>query len=357
MDPQAFDLSVRLGGKELQRFAQWIIDLDRQAPFAISSRGWAYRLEGYNLVTKGQFDKVENAINRCRKKGLIPIDLVAEDGERIFNGVETPSRGSMGSIVEDMLDDVLAGDRYYTPDWWGEVQTLEGDWLPAEEYYIQVIVEKKDLVSLFEPVCREYHIPIANAKGWQSLRQRATYARRFKRAEQMGMKCVLLYGGDMDPAGLLIKDRMRKNIADMRNIIWKSGDTGYDPSNLIIDRFTLTLEQIDRLGLTWIDNLETSRSGRVKHLDLSDPGHKDHHKPYVQNYLKKVGARKCEANAIIDHVDPARVIMRDTIIKYLGPDAQDRFRAKREDIREKYQDYLERHDITDSIDDIKLRLT
>ncbi|GAH62519.1 unnamed protein product, partial [marine sediment metagenome] len=61
-----------------------------------------------------------------------------------------------------------AGD-YYTPDWW------EG-----EQYYIQMLVEKIDLKTLFEPMCRKFHIPIATGSGWQSMRQRAEYGRRFK---------------------------------------------------------------------------------------------------------------------------------------------------------------------------------
>jgi len=56
-----------------------------------------------------------------------------------------------------------------------------------------MLVEKIDLKSLFGPVCWDYHIPIATSKGWSSMLQRAEYARRFKQAENMGLKCVTGY--------------------------------------------------------------------------------------------------------------------------------------------------------------------
>jgi hypothetical protein len=56
----------------------------------------------------------------------------------------------------------------------------------------------------------------------------------------------------------------------------------------------LNFDDIERLDLTWIDNLETG-SGR----SLADPKHPDHHKDCVQEHLARYGERKCEANALI----------------------------------------------------------
>ena len=49
-------------------------------------------------------------------------------------------------------------------------------------------------------------------------------------------------------------------------------------------RFGLNADFIDRHGLTWIDNLETS-SGQ----QLDDPDHDDHDKEYVQDYIARFG--------------------------------------------------------------------
>lgn len=106
---------------------------------------------------------------------MLPVDFTAEEDARKFHGVEEPSSGDVSNTLAWMLRDVLDGSRYFTPDWW------EG-----EEYYIQMVVEKIDLVTLFTPITSKYHIPIANSKGWSSILQRAEYSRRFKEAEEKG---------------------------------------------------------------------------------------------------------------------------------------------------------------------------
>ncbi len=332
-----FDLSVRMSDKKLQEFAQYLENIQSGIDFKISARGWCYQLEQARLIDKDQFSKVEDAVNKCRKKGYLPVDFVAEEDARAFSGIEHPSDRSLESIVNWMLNDVLNGSKYYTPDWW------EG-----EEYYIQVVVEKIDLKSLFEPVCRQYHIPIANAKGWQSVLQRAEYAKRFKQAEDKGLKCVLLYCGDHDPDGERISDTLRKNLDDVKDIVWSDGTEGYDPADLIIERFGLNYEFIKSNGLTWIDNLITG-SGK----DLNDPKHPNFHLPYLKNYKSKYGLRKCEANAIVVIPTEARELMRETIVAYIGKDAISRFEAKTEEIRKRYNDILDNTGIRVAIDNAK----
>jgi hypothetical protein len=333
-----FDLNVRMNDSKLKEFAQYLQDIQSGIDFKISARGWCYQLEQARLIDKDQFSKVEDAVNKCRKKGYLPVDFVAEEDARAFSGISTPSSYTLHRVVEWTLDSVLDGsDRYYTPDWW------EG-----EEYYIQVVVEKIDLKSLFEPVCRDFHIPIANAKGWQSVLQRAEYARRFKEAEDKGLKCVLLYCGDHDPDGARISDTLRKNLQDVSEIVWSDGTDGYDPSDLTIDRFGLNYDFILSNKLTWIDNLITG-SGK----DLNDPKHPNFHLPYLKNYKSQYGLRKCEANAIVVIPNEARELMRETIFNYIGEDAEERFEAKREAVREQYNEILDETGIRTAINNAK----
>jgi hypothetical protein len=332
-----FDLNVRMNDKKLQEFSQYLQDIQSGIDFRISARGWCYQLEQARLIDKDQFSKVEDAVNKCRKKGYLPVDFVAEESAREFSGVETPSDRSLESIMMWMLNDVLKGHNYYHPDWW------EG-----EEYYIQVVVEKIDLKSLFEPVCRQYHIPIANAKGWQSVLQRAEYAKRFKEAEDKGLTCVFLYCGDHDPDGTRISDTIRKNLEDVKEIVWNDGTEGYDPANLIIERFGLNYDFIQDNGLTWIDNLITG-SGK----DLNDPKHPNFHLPYLKNYKAQYGLRKCEANAIVVFPKEARDLMRETIVSYIGSDALKRFQAKTDEIRKLYEGILDTTGIGEAIRNAK----
>jgi hypothetical protein len=148
-------------------------------------------------------------------------------------------------------------------------------------YYLEMMVEKRDLLNLFKGTCGKYHISVANAKGWSDLISRGELATRFKEAESLGLKAVLLYYGDFDVGGLQIAEQLRSNMADIQLA------TGYDPVNLIIDHFGLSFEFIEKHRLTWIDNLE-SGSGRAP----------DKNKRHVAEYIAKYGERKCEANAV-----------------------------------------------------------
>lgn len=301
----------------LIKFAEQLIQLSEQIGFKVSSRGWCYQLESARLINKDQFDRVENIINKCRKRGILPIDFVAEEEGRQFSGVETKTIGRPIDYLRDYIEAPLDCHQWYTPDWWD-----------GEEYYIQMLVEKIDLKTLFEPVCSKYHIPIATSKGWSSMLQRATYTQRFKNAEDRGLNCVLLYCGDHDPDGLRISEFIKSNLSDLERITWECGGTGYNPDNLIIQRFGLDADFIERHELTWIDNLITG-SGK----NLASPLHKNFKMEYVQEYIKTFGARKCEANAIVPMPSEARDLVENTILSFIGEDAINRFNQKTENVK------------------------
>jgi hypothetical protein len=89
----------------------------------------------------------------------------------------------------------------------------------------------------------------------------------------------------------------------------------------VIDRFGLNADFIEANGLTWIDNLETA-NGKYP---LDDPRHADHQKTYVQEYLKRFGARKVEANALVVRPAESRELCRQAILSYLPEDAPRRY--------------------------------
>lgn len=309
---------------KLIEFSNMLEEISQEIGFKVSARGWCYIFEQKGYIDKSQFNKVDTAINTCRKEGYLPVDFVAEEDARAFSGVEKPSQGEVQDTLNWMLRDVLEGYKYYKPDWW------EG-----EDFYIQVLVEKIDLKTLFEPVCQKFHIPIANAKGWSSILQRAEYARRFKEAEEDGKQCVLLYCGDHDPDGLRISDTIYNNLEQIRYINWSDGTGGYNPKNLTIDRIGLNYDFIMKNRFTWIDNLITS-SGK----DLNSRAHRNHELPYVKQYLRTIGARKCEANVIVTKPKEAKTLITEAIEKYLGYQALDRFWEKSNKVKKEYRGLL-----------------
>lgn len=318
---------------DIIKFAQELLEIDQTVGMPMSARGWGYYMEGEGVINKDQLDLVENLINTCRKSGLLPVDFTAQEEGRQFAGVEIPDTETVPEYMKGFLMAVQECQEYYTPDWW------EG-----EEYYIQMLVEKIDLKNMFRPICEEYHIAIATAKGWSSVMQRAEYARRFKEATDMGLKCVLLYCGDHDPDGLRISQQIKKNLYDVKDVVWKDGTHGYNPDYLEIERFGLNHDFIQENNLVWIENLITG-SGR----NLAAPSHKNYNMPYVQNYLYEYGARKVEANAILKNRVAAQQMCRNAIEGWLGTDARDRFESKREGIRVKASEFRSVSGIDDAI--------
>ena len=143
------------------RFADELKRIDAQTGFKVSSRGWCYQLEGFGLITKGNFPRVQNLIGECRKSGLLPVEFVAEDDARRLHGVYVPTNESPREYQRALVRNALDAGRWYNPDFWA-----------GEKYCILMMVEKIDLVTLFAPVCRRYHIPITTGKGWSSITQR-----------------------------------------------------------------------------------------------------------------------------------------------------------------------------------------
>ena len=320
--------------RQLKAFSAYLKYIDKHTGFKVSSRGWVYQLENLRLINKDQFDSVEDIINECREKGALPIDFVAEEEGRKFSGIEIPEDSTPIDFLKQYLEAPLICEKWYTPDWWS-----------GEEYYIQMLVEKVDLKTLFEPLSLKYHIPVATSKGWSSMLQRAEFAKRFKQAEDRGLKCVLLNCGDFDPDGGRISGFIRSNLDDLKNVVWSDGARGYDPANLIIDRFGLNKDFIDENNLTWINNLITG-SGK----NLADPKHPNYGMEYVQTWLRDIGERKCEANALVTRPEQGRALCRKAIESYLGTEALGRFREKMRRVTDDMDRVRKKTDLSRSIE-------
>ena len=308
---------------ELIKFADELMRIDKNTGFKVSSRGWCYQLEGLGLITKGEFSRVQHLINECRKNGILPIDFVAEEDARSFDCVHKPDADSPQNYLKSWIETTLRAGDLYEPDYWS-----------GETYFIQVMVEKTDLVTLFKPVCEKYHIPIATSKGWSSISQRAELASRFEIMEETGHIPVLLYCGDHDPVGLGISDMFMKHLCDIE------GGTGWSPDSLIIDRFGLNYDFITENGLTWIDNLVTG-SGRPA----------DESNPMVQRYIEKFGRRKCEANAIVVNPAAGRDLCRQAIEKYMGPDVLSRYAKKKQSVLDEFEQIQNEAGVLDPLHD------
>jgi hypothetical protein len=276
--------------------------------FAVGSRGLCYTLEPHGLP-KGDFDDAQKLITECRKTGELLLDICAEDDARATVGLQ-------GDLDDPDVEAQGQGWIQYVRERAANSYTPFGFWDDLD-VYVEVAVEKLDLRNLFESVCVEFYVPLTNMKGWCDLTARAAMMRRFTAHEAANRRWILLLCGDHDPGGLNITATMRKNLEDL------AGAVGWSPDNLVITRFGLNADFINRHGLTWIDNLETSSGQR-----LDDPKHPDHNKVYVQDYTRRFGVRKCEANALVVAPHVGRQLCRDAILQYVPADAPERYRRR-----------------------------
>jgi hypothetical protein len=293
-------------------FCATILEVRSRLDFNVGSRGWAYILEGERLINKNEIDAAQGLINDCRKSGDLPLDICAGDSKRAAANLERIHADPEDQAAA-IFDYVQTAEEQYTPfSFWDDLDT-----------YVQMAVEKSNLKNLFQKVCAEFRMPIANVGGWGDLNVRAGFMQRFKEREAEGKQCVLLYFGDFDPGGLHISSLLRSNLEDM------AGAVGWSPDNLSIDRFGLNFDFIERNGLTWINNLATAKG----EYPLNDKRHSDHDKPYVQDYLRKYGARKVEADALLKAPEIGRELCRQTILKYVPANTPHLYRAKLQPIR------------------------
>jgi hypothetical protein len=303
----------------MQEFASQLRELADTIGFKVSGRGWCYLLEEHGLL-KGDFDRAQKVINQCRKNGLLPVGFTADDGARATKHVEELTGRDESEIASYIVDR-------------GVGQFIRG-WEPTslwenQEYYCEVAVEKIDLVTLFQPICEKYHVPLTNFRGWSDINSRAAMMNRFEAHENEGRRCILLYCGDHDPGGLNISTTLRTNLEQLGN----ADGVGWFPDEIEVVRFGLNHDFIEANNLSWIDNLETSSGAR-----LDNPRHKDHYKPYVQNYIAQFGVRKVEANALVTRPDAVRKLMRDTLREYIDFDLVDEFESEMEDRRTDVED-------------------
>jgi len=304
--------------KKVAAFCAKILEVRSRLDFDVGSRGWAYILEGERLIDKDEIDTAQDLINVCRKNGDLPLDICSEDDKRAAENLEDIDADPTEEAA-NIYDYVETAEANYTPFSFWDDDDLD--------YYVQMGVEKSNVKNLFAKPCAELYVPIVNLGGWADLNVRAGLMRRFKRKEAEGKRCVLLTFTDHDPGGLHIDKFLRSNLEDMaRAVRWA-------PDDLIIERFGLDYDFIERERLTWIENLATSKG----EYSLNDKRHPDHHKAYVQDYLHKYGARKVEADALLKVPKLGRKLCRQAILKYVPASAPQRYlnklRPAREELR------------------------
>jgi hypothetical protein len=302
MPPTTGPIEVRRAARMAMAMA--VERMSAETGYRFGPRGWAYYAEGLGLITKGEFDRFEKLLTDMRKDGELDPDVIEPDASRMATEVfdfdaTTISPEEMAQAAVNEIEQRLRdwSDVFYEIGYWDDL-----------EYYVEMIVEKKDLVQIFRSTADAYNVRITNGKGDTDIHTRLAMLKRFRDHAKAGRRNILLAVGDHDPKGLHIVDGLKRTIMSCANI--KGLDWMWPEFEVVT--VGLTEDQIDALDLMKIDNLETG-GGR----DLSDPRHPDHFKPYVQDYLARFGVWKCEANALVGKPPQARALLEDAINRFI----------------------------------------
>lgn len=308
MPPVDGPLHIRRAAR--QAMGEAIEALSQATGYRFGPRGWAYYAEGLGLITKGEFDRFEKLLTDMRKDGELDPDVIEPDASRTattvgdFAASDRAPEDYARWAVEDIAEQLRL---------WSVAFHENGFW-DGLDYYLEMIVEKKDLVQIFRSTADRYNIRITNGKGDTDIHTRLAMLKRFRDHDQAGRRCVLLAVGDCDPKGRHIVEGLKRTImscASIKGLDW-------DNPEFEVVNVGLTPDQVADLGLMRIENLETG-GGR----DLTDASHPDHFKPYVQDYLRDVGAWKCEANALVGHPARARDLLETAINQFIPDDHPD----------------------------------
>lgn len=319
-------LAVRRQMREAMGVA--IEEMSAATGYKFGPRGWAYYAEGLGLITKGEFARFEKLLTDMRKAGELDPDVIEPDASRIATEVDDYSASESGpeAYARWAVDGIRDHLENYV-----EAHHEFGYW-DGLEYYVEMIVEKKDLVQIFGDVAEERRIRITNGKGDTDIHSRLAMLKRFRDHSEAGRRPVLLAIGDHDPKGLDIVAGLRRTLMsciNLKGLDWDFPD--FDVVNI-----GLTETQIDDMGLMKIENLETG-GGK----DLANPRHPDHNKAYVQDYIRRFGVWKVEANALVSNPDAAQTIFTDAVAEYVPDDHLDAMQEKNEPARQYVRDEIE----------------
>ncbi|MFC1609978.1 hypothetical protein ACFL6C_03390 [Myxococcota bacterium] len=207
-----------------------------------------YRLVGAHGYPKDEraYNRLLEALNRARRAGLVPFDLIRDDG--------VMAKLPMGF--------------HGLADFWGAVRhTAEGyrrDRLADQPVACEVWVEAAGMVPQAVRVAHEFGVGVYSSGGFDSLTTKHDAVQRILERDK---PTVVLHVGDHDPSGLSVFDSAAEDVTAMVR------DLDDDPTALVFtavgveddrvrfQRVVVTEEQIERYQLPEAPAKKTDKRG------------------------------------------------------------------------------------------------
>ena len=184
---------------------QWIIE-NAQEILLKYSEGITIRELHYQLVNRGMintlvyYKRVVGAMTKARWDGTISMDSFV-DWERSVLGETRYEEKNVDNEIQEGKKQVNAWMTAYYLNRWSN-----------QENYIEVGIEKKALLGVFEKPCRLNDVALSAYKGYSSITFLYEAIPRFQGAISQGKTPIILYFGDYDPSGLDIPRSIHDNL-------------------------------------------------------------------------------------------------------------------------------------------------
>jgi len=209
--------AFRGGAAALVQHAEKIMDEYAADGYDLTLRQLYYQFVARDLIANNEknYKRLGDIISKARLAGLLDWDIMV-DRTRAVRAVthwDGPSELVSACAKQFRLDS-----------------------RSDQKGYIEAWVEKEALAGIVVPVCHELDIDSLVCRGFVSQSAMRQGAMRFKRHENMGQHCVLLYMGDHDPSGI----DMTRDIEDRLNQTF--GTT------VLVNRIALTMDQVDQFN-------------------------------------------------------------------------------------------------------------
>lgn len=188
----------------------WIIENSLQEISNYEKGVLTLRALHYRLVSRGMINTIQHykrvigAMTQARWGGLVDFDTFS-DHDREMIGFTYYRETDLDWTIQHGKDQVKAWMNHYSKNRWEN-----------QDYYPEVMIEKKALQGVFETPCRQMNVTIGACKGYPSLTFLNEASIRIKEALDEEQKSpIILYFGDYDLSGEDIPRSISDNLFRM----------------------------------------------------------------------------------------------------------------------------------------------
>lgn len=183
----------------------WIIEnsikvISRYEDGVLTLRALHYQLVALGMTNTVQhYKRVVSAMIQARWDVIVKFSAFSDHDREVLGETDyLPS--DLSTQIEKAENAISSWMNYYFKNRWEN-----------QPYYPEVWIEKKALQGVFEKPCQANNVALAPCKGYPSLTFLYEALQRFKAAEELDKKVIILYFGDYDASGEDIPRSIEEN--------------------------------------------------------------------------------------------------------------------------------------------------